>query len=149
MPILPVRPPEGKRESVSAHGRLRPPPAPDTIEDDGDPHEYLWVVYLKPTGVVGWPEAKTSYMWGTAFGPEEIVAEWRGPFIESQGGLLRGPVTFDIGVWEVEEALLWDWLDGWLTRRTTAGRTTCRSPRTTSSSSARPKDPGKPRQATH
>jgi len=71
-------------------------------------------VYLKPTGVVGWPEAKTSYMWGTAFGPEEIVAEWRGPFIESQGDLLRGPVTFDIGVWEVEEALLWDWLDGWL-----------------------------------
>ena len=85
-----------------------------TITDEGDPHQYVWVVYLKPTRVVGWPEEGTCYMWGWETGPGQVTAVWNGPLNFSEGVLERGPVTFDIGVWEVQNASAWGWWDGWL-----------------------------------
>jgi hypothetical protein len=80
-----------------------------TIEDSGEAHEYVWMVYLKPTGVIGWPEEDTSYMWGAGSEPGEVTAQWNSPLNVSSGTLPRGPVTFDIGVWEVDDVLLWEW----------------------------------------
>ncbi len=78
-----------------------------TIEDDGDPHEYKWIIYIEPTSTDAYPSEPQhlAYLSGTTTGPGTVSVTWNGQQNNNTGSLMeRGTYTFDIYVDEVENA---------------------------------------------
>jgi N-acetylmuramoyl-L-alanine amidase len=74
------------------------------IEDQGDPHQYKWTIYIQPTAkpVAGSSVPSMAYLQGTTTGPQVVEVSWNGQAYNGTGPLMpRGAYTFDIYIEEV------------------------------------------------
>ncbi len=93
----------------SSDAKLRNPEFKFKIVDDGQRHQYYWVIYIKstPSQQSGWTD--DAYLQGTATTPGEVTATWNGRPNNNTGDLLpRNCFSFEVRVWEVANAATFD-----------------------------------------
>jgi hypothetical protein len=81
-----------------------------SIEDKGEPTQYRWVVYLRPSNRTYWltnwqNEYQDAWLMGNATAPGTISVDWNGRLSNNSGEKLeQGTYAIDIAVWKVDNA---------------------------------------------
>ncbi len=78
------------------------------IEDAADDGEYVWVMYMRPTPAPSWDATDWAWLRGTQSAPGTITASWNGKRDNNTSSddevEERGTYTYDIVIWEVDDA---------------------------------------------